>query len=58
MKKNTLKLGITFILAGYLSIGIAAGQGTGVLYNCNDAYANWNVVCYSPNYGFVNRWKS
>ena len=27
MKKNTLKLGITFILAGYLSIGIAAGQG-------------------------------
>jgi len=27
MKTNTLKKGITIILAGYLSFGIASGQG-------------------------------
>ncbi len=54
MKTNTLKKGITIILAGYLSFGIASGQGTGVLYTCNDAYAYWNIIRYSPNYGFVN----
>ena len=54
MKTITLKMGITFILAGYLSFGIASGQGTGVLFTCNDAYAYWNNVRFSPNNGFVN----
>ncbi len=58
MKTLVNKLEKVMYLVLFLSFGIVAGQGTGVLYMCNDAYAYWNVVRYSPNYGFVNRWKS
>ena len=44
MKKNTLKLGITFILAGYLSIGIAAGQGGRDLTDLSHLFWKSNIT--------------
>ena len=54
MKTLVNKLEKVMYLVLFLSSGIVAGQGTGVLYTCNDAYAYWNIVRFSPNYGFVN----
>ena len=53
MKTIVNKLEKVMFLALFLSSGIVAGQGTGVLYTCNDAYSYWNIVRHGP-YGFVN----
>ncbi len=47
------KIIIIFFVSA-LSFNTAAGQGSGVLYTCNSANANHNIIRHSPNYGFVN----
>ena len=54
MKTIILKLEKAILLTLLLSVGTASGQPTGALFNCNDAYAYWNIIRFSPNYGFIN----
>ena len=58
MKTVIKRLEKVVVLALFLSSGIALGQTPGALYMCNNVSAYWNIIRYSPNYGFLNASKA